>query len=97
MSSFRIVRQHSENASETSIWRELTASGDQTSLFLEKYENHDHAPDLGVAVTCSYGFSQTSRCNQTKPHTHISFHKQREPKRIQESRDINEKPPDLTI
>ena len=57
MSSFRIVRQHSENASETSIWRELTASGGQKSLFLKKYENHDHAPDLGPAVTFSYGFS----------------------------------------
>ena len=96
MSSFRILRQHTGNASETSFWRELTASGSQTSLLLEKYENHDHAPDLGVAVTFSHGCSQTSRYNQTKPHTHVSFHKQREPKRIEESRDINEKPPDLT-
>ena len=33
MSSFRIVRQHSENASETSIWRELTASDHEIRHF----------------------------------------------------------------
>ena len=60
MSNIHIVRQHSENASETSIWRELTASNHEILHFCM------HARNLDPLQSLSYGFSQVSRCNPRK-------------------------------
>ena len=78
-------------------WTRECRPGSQKLVFLKKYKNRHHAPDLGPAQSFSCGFSRTPRCIQTKHHTHIQAHKKREPKRIDQSRDINETPSIIPI
>ena len=93
MSNIHIVRQHSENASETSIWRELTASYHEILMF----HNCVHARDLVTTQSFSYGFSWWSRCNPQQQDNLFCSHTKREPKRTDQSRDIDEQPPHVYI
>ena len=93
MSNIHIVRQHNENASETSIWRELTASDHEILIF----HNCVHARDLVTTQSFSYGFSGWSRCNPQQQDKLLWSHKKPEPKRIDQSRDINEKKHHISI
>ena len=57
MSNIHIVRQHSENASETSIWRELTASNHEIHHF-SSWAQTCPAVDLRI---CYIGFPELLR------------------------------------
>ena len=64
----------------------------QTSPNHEKSRNPHHARDLVLTQSFSYGFSGWPRCNPQMQIDNISRHTRCEPKRINESWDIEEKP-----
>ena len=78
------------------IWRPLvigrrvlrTITGTSMHYISIIYQN----TDLSSTCTPSYGFSWWRRCNPLKQTDNILYHKRREPKRIEQSWDIEEKP-----
>ena len=83
---YHIARQRRPLGPGTSIYHCLTSSEHEICQIPIKWT------DLDTAQSFSYGFSKWPRCNPRMHNDNISCHTRRGPKRIDQSRDIDEKP-----
>ena len=81
-----IARQRGPLGPERSIWACLTSSEHEICQIPIK------RTDLGASHALSYGFFGWPRCNPMKQTDNILCHTRREPKRIEKSCDIDDKP-----